>query len=75
MQIPPALTKPPRFRKDGEIATVKELCDLYYSSPPVTLEEVRNARLHSIYALDVDEVSVKEWEVNEYIGKAALWAI
>jgi hypothetical protein len=75
MQIPPALTKPPRFRTDEEIASIKGLCDLYYTSPPVSLEEVRNARLHSIYAVDVDNVSVREWEVNEYLGKAALWTV
>ena len=75
MQIPPALTKPPRFRTDGEIAAIKKLCDLYYTSPPVTIEEIRNARLHSIYAIDVDNVSVREWEVNEYLGKAALWSL
>ena len=75
MQIPPALTKPPRFRTDEEIAAIKKLCDLYYTSPPVTLDEIRNARLHSIYAVDVDTVSVKEWEVNEYLGKAALWSL
>lgn len=73
MQIPPALTKPPRFRSDEEIQIIKKLCDLYYTSPPVTLEEIRNARLHSIYTINVDEVSVREWEVNEYLGKAALW--
>ena len=75
MLIPPALTKPPRFRTDEEIAAIKGLCDLYYTSPPVTLEEIRNARLHSIYAIDVDNVSVREWEVNEYLGKAALWSL
>ena len=75
MQITPALTKPPRFRTDEEIASIKGLCDLYYTSPPVSLEEVRNARLHSIYAVDVDNVSVREWEVNEYLGKAALWTV
>jgi hypothetical protein len=75
MGIPPALTKPPRFRTDDEIVAIKGLCDLYYTSPPVTVEEIRNARLHSIYALDVDHVSVREWDVNEYLGKAALWTV
>ena len=75
MQIPPALTKPPRFRTDEEIVAIKGLCDMYYTSPPVSIEEIRNARLHSIYAIDVDNVSVREWEVNEYLGKAALWSL
>ena len=73
LQIPPSLTKPPRFRTEDEIDSIKRLCDLYYSSPPVTVEEIRNARLHSIYVIDVDNVSLREWEVNEYMGKAGLW--
>jgi hypothetical protein len=74
LQIPPSLTKPPRFRTVEEIAAIKKLCDLYYSNPPVGVEEIRNARLHSIYVVDVDNVSVREWEVNEYMGKASLWS-
>ena len=75
MQLPPALTKPPRFRTDDEISTIKGLCDLYYTSPAVSVEEIRNARLHSIYTLDVDSASVQEWEVNEYLGKSSLWTV
>ena len=75
MQIPPALTKPPRFRTDEELVAIKRLCDMYYTSPPVAIDEIRNARLHSIYAIDVDNASVREWEVNEYLGKAALWSL
>jgi hypothetical protein len=74
MQIPSSLTKPPRFRTDEEIAYMKSLCDLYYSNPPVSLEEIRNSRLHSIFIVDVDNVRVTEIEVNEYIGRTALWA-
>ena len=74
MQIPSSLTKPPRFRTDEEISYMKSLCDLYYSNPPVSIEEIRNSRLHSIYIVDVDNVGVTELEVNEYIGRTALWA-
>jgi len=74
MQIPPALTKPPRFRTQEEIAAIKGQCDHYYTNPPVTVEEVRNARLHTIYSLNIDNVSVKELDVSEYMGKAALWS-
>ncbi len=75
LQIPPCLTKPPRFRTEAEIATIKKLCDIYYTQPPVSIEEIRNARLHSIYVVDIDKVTVKEWEVNEYLGKASLWSV
>lgn len=75
LQIPPCLTKPPRFRTEEEINLIKRLCDQYYTQPPVSVEEIRNARLHSIFVVDVDKVSIKEWEVNEYIGKASLWSV
>ncbi|MFC1803937.1 hypothetical protein ACFL0D_08245 [Thermoproteota archaeon] len=74
IQIPPSLIKPPRFRTLEEVEHIKSLCDMYYTNPPVSLEEIRNARLHSIYVVDVDDSYVREWEVNEYMGKAALWA-
>jgi hypothetical protein len=75
MQIPPSLVKPPRFRTEEEVKYLKTLCDQYYKNPPVNLEEIRNARLHSILVVDVDNASVREWEVNEYMGKAALWTV
>ena len=75
MQIPTSLVKPPRFRSEEEVVYLKSLCDQYYTNPPVSLEEIRNARLHSIYVVDVDNASIREWEVNEYMGKAALWNV
>jgi len=75
MQVPPPLTKPPRFRTDEEITSIKGLCDQYYTNPPVSVEEIRNARLHSIFAVNVDRTQVTEWEVNEYMGKASLWHV
>lgn len=74
MPIPRALLKPPRFRTDIEVEVLKDLCDLYYSKPPVTREEVKNARLHSIYIIDVDETAVVEVDVEAYTEKA-LWEI
>jgi len=75
MQIPSSLVKPPRYRTAEEVEYMKNLCDMYYSNPPVTLEEIRNARLHSIFVVDVDNVLIHEWEINEYMGKASLWMV
>jgi len=69
IQIHAALVKPPRDRSEDEIKEVKALCDLYYSSPPVSLEEIRNARLHAVYILDVDNGTVKETDPATYIEK------
>jgi len=69
MQIHPALTKPPRYREDEEIKEIKTLCDLYYRNPQVSLEEIRNARLHSIYTLNIDECVVDETDPETYIER------
>ena len=73
MQIPQALTKPPRYRREEEIDEIKELCDLYYRNPPVTLEEIKNARLQSVYVIDVDGVATKEADPEEYTEKSEQW--
>jgi hypothetical protein len=51
------------------LKTVKSLCDLYYKSPPVALDEVENARLHSIYLIDVDNAAVQEVDPETYVKK------
>jgi len=73
MQIPHALTKPPRYRTPEEVAEIKKLCDLYYRNPPVSLEEVRNARLHAIYILDIDKAVVRETDPNDYFERVRKW--
>jgi hypothetical protein len=70
MQIHPALIKPPRDRRERELKEIKALCDLYYSNPPVSFEEIRNARIHAIYILDVDNGAVSETEPSTYVERA-----
>jgi len=67
LQIPPALTRPPRGRKPEELREIKSRCDLYYKNPPVSLDEIRNARLHTIYVIDVDGVTVREVDPSTYV--------
>jgi len=67
MYIPPILVEPPRARKKNDIGHIKSLCDLYYSNPPVSLEEIKNARIHTVYILDVENGIVKETEPSTYI--------
>jgi hypothetical protein len=70
MHVPQVLVEPPRSRHSDGIMAVKKLCDMYYSNPPVSLEEIRNARIHTIYILDVDNGTVKETEPTTYMEKA-----
>jgi len=67
MPIPPLLLKPPRARMEDEIGSIKALCDLYYSNPPVSLEEIRNARIHAVYVLDVENGIVEETDPSTYL--------
>jgi len=68
MYIPPALLEPPRARKKSDIESIKALCDLYYSNPPVSFEEIRNARIHAVYILDVENGIVEETEPSTYVN-------
>src|SRR4030043_559501 len=58
LPFPRTLAKPPRNRSDQEIEQIKNLCDAFYQKPPVTLEEIRNARIHEVYIIYVDLVEV-----------------
>jgi hypothetical protein len=65
-----ALAKPPRNRADWEILQIKNLCDAYYQKPAVTIEEIKNARIHEIYIIDVDHAKVKEIDPEAYLKRA-----
>ena len=70
LPFPRALAKPPRNRADWEIIQIKRLCDAYYQKPPVALEEIRNARIHEIYIIDVDHAKVQEVDPEAYLKRA-----
>ena len=72
LQIPEILVKPPRARKKEDLKYLKTLCDLYYKHPPVTFDEIRNARIHTIYIIDVDNAAVKEVDPVTYLEKRSL---
>jgi hypothetical protein len=67
LPIPQPLLITPRNRTHEDLKTVKALCDLYYTKPPVSVDEVKNARLHSIYTIDVDSLTVQETDPEAYI--------
>lgn len=74
LQIPTILVKPPRDRTMEDLKYIKTLCDLYYRNPPVSLDEIRNARIHTIYIIDVDRVVVREVDPATYLEKRSLFA-
>jgi hypothetical protein len=69
LPFPGALAKSPRRRTSEEIASIKKLCDKYYQNPPVTEEEIRHARIHEIYIIDVDQSKVQEIDPEAYMKR------
>ncbi len=74
LQIPDSLVKPPRDRTQEDLKHLKTLCDLYYKNPPVSIDEIRNARIHTIYIIDVDGAAVREIDPATYLKKRSLFA-
>ena len=70
LPLPRALAKPPRKRTSKEIDAIKKLCDKYYQNPPVTEEEIQNARIQEIYIIDVDQAKVQEIDPEAYMKRA-----
>ncbi|MEM2415314.1 MAG: hypothetical protein QXN75_04730 [Thermoproteota archaeon] len=71
LQIPSVLAMPPRFRSVEAVEEIKKLCDLYYKNPPVSIEEVKNARLHTVYVIDVAGDIVSEVDPELYASIAS----
>lgn len=70
LPFPRALAKPPRRRTPEQIEAIKRLCDKYYQNPPVTEEEICNARIQEIYIIDVDQAKVQEIDPEAYMKRA-----
>jgi len=67
LQIPPVLAKPPEQRSLQELQRLKALCDNYYKNPPISLEELKQAKLTHVYIVNVDSTQVQRMEAVEYI--------
>ena len=72
LPIPEMYRRPPRDRKNEEIAKLKHVCDKYYRNPPVTEEEIINGRIHMIYIIDIDQGNVIEMDVESYFDSVSL---
>ena len=70
LHFPRALALPPRKRTTADNEFIKNLCDRYYQNPPVTEEEICNARIQEIYIIDVDRVKVLDIDPEAYMKRA-----
>ena len=46
---------PPNARKPEDIKKLKKLCDRFYKNPQIKLEDIQNARIHSVYLINTDK--------------------
>jgi hypothetical protein len=69
LPFPRALAKPPKKRMREEMESIKKLCDIYYQNPPVTEEDIRNARIQDIYIIDVDHAKTQEIDPEAYMKR------
>ncbi|MEM1677366.1 MAG: hypothetical protein QW095_05980, partial [Nitrososphaerota archaeon] len=67
LPIPTPLLKPPSKRLEKELLLMKKLCDLYYSNPPITIEDITNAQIKTIYILNIDTLEIKEEKPRKYL--------
>ena len=64
--IPAPFLLPGGERSEEDIFEVKELCDYYYHNPPVSLDEIRSARLDWVFIIDVDGLAVRIMDPRSY---------
>ncbi len=65
--IPKIFLIPPNARKKEDIKKVQYLCDRYYKNPPINYDDILNARLHSIYLINVDKNFAKSLDPQGYV--------
>ncbi|MDH5697624.1 MAG: hypothetical protein OEY54_03750 [Nitrosopumilus sp.] len=58
---------PPNARKKEDVQKIKDLCDRYYKNPPIKYDDILNARLHSIYLINIDKGFAKELDPQGYV--------
>lgn len=67
LQIPLYYLRPVEKRRKRETEALKELCDMYYSQPPITVEDIRASKIESIYLLNVDTLDVLKLTPEKYV--------
>ncbi len=65
--IPKIFLIPPNARKQEDVKKVQGLCDRYYKNPPISYDDILNARLHSIFLINVDKNFAKALDPQGYV--------
>ena len=67
LPVPKLFLKSPGERTEDEIKKIKTLCDRFYKNPPIDYEDILNARLHSIYLINIDKGFAKQLDPCSYL--------
>lgn len=67
LPIPKLFLKPPSERSANELKKIKTLCDRFYKNPPIDSDDILNARLHSIYLINIDKGFAKQLDPCSYL--------
>lgn len=67
LPIPKLFLKPPSDRKMEEVQRIKNLVDRFYKNPPIEIDDILNARLHSIYLINIDKGFAKQLDPYTYL--------
>ena len=67
LPIPKLFLKPTSKRKKDEIQKIKDLADRFYKNPPIQLDDILNARLHSVYLINIDKCFAKQLDPYTYL--------
>lgn len=67
LPIPRLFLKPPSKRTKDEVLKIKELCDRFYKNPPIEIDDILNARLHSVYLINIDKCFAKQLDPYTYL--------
>ncbi len=57
---------PPSLRPENEIKKIKTICDEFYKNPPIEYDDILNAKLNSIYLINIDKGFAKEIDPVSY---------
>ena len=58
---------PPNSRKLDDVKKLKNFCDRFYKNPRINLEDIQNARIHSVYLINTDKGFAKEMDPELYL--------
>lgn len=71
LDFPDFFVKPASARTRAEAEEIKRLTDVRYNKPPISVEELLNSKLDSIFLIDVDSATTKLLDPRAYLETAS----